>query len=71
MTGKGAAKPPGFFESRWFGGLALCLWLGMLAFATWSVVEKVSAGSVALLAVSVFLVGLFAVQLLRGRGGSG
>jgi hypothetical protein len=35
------------------------------------VVEKVSAGSLALLAVSVFLVGLFAVQLHRGRRGSG
>jgi hypothetical protein len=43
----------------------------MLAFAIWSVIEKVSAGSLALLAVSVFLVGLFAVQLLRGRRGSG
>ena len=68
MTGKGAAKPPRFFESRWFGGLALVLWLGMLTYAIWSVAEKVSAGSIALLVVSVFLVGLFAVQLVRGRG---
>ena len=68
MTGR-SAKPPRFFESRRFGGLALCLWLGMLAYAIWSVTEKAGAGSISLLVVSVFLVGLFAVQLVRGRRG--
>ena len=68
MTGR-SAKPPSFFESRLFGGLALCLWLGMLAYAIWSATEKAGAGSITLLVVSVFLVGLFAVQLVRGRRG--
>ena len=53
--------------SRSFGIVALILWLGMLGFAIRIFARNVEAGSVLFLAVSVFLVILFSVQLIRQK----